>query len=125
MRTLCRRGILLGLRPDIPDDSVQYAGHTGEVKRLRAKYKPTVPKKRRHWNEQFEELEEWRMALLTRLHRLGDSGANNPALRSALTLLNRKFRLAKLWQRPAILKSAHWLINVLEGHEPTGTKWGS
>lgn len=52
--------------------------------------------------------------LLSRLSRLGEKGSAHPSYKSALILLNQKFRRARIDQRIAICKAAYWLISLIE-----------
>jgi hypothetical protein len=62
----------------------------------------------------LDRLESDREALLRRLSRL-DSGAKLlPGYRSALTLLNARFRRADLATRLGLLQAAQFMIAVLE-----------
>jgi hypothetical protein len=66
------------------------------------------------FRERYDELEEYRSALVTRLSSLGEAGQQHPGYKRALKLLNDTFRKSKLAQRLAILQAAAWLIDILE-----------
>lgn len=66
------------------------------------------------FRDRYELVESRRIALIERLNRLNDQARAHPGHRRALTLLNDKFRKAKVAQRVAILQAAEWLIDVLE-----------
>jgi len=70
--------------------------------------------KRQSFRQRYDELEERRAELSTRLHLLGESAQQHPAHRRALKLLNDIYRREKLPQRLAVLQAAAWLIDVLE-----------
>jgi hypothetical protein len=59
-------------------------------------------------------LEARRAELVARLHACGEAAQRHPGYKHALILLNSTFRKEKLAGRLAVLKSATWLINVLE-----------
>jgi hypothetical protein len=63
-------------------------------------------------------LEATREMLLQRLEHLGPEAKRSPGYKSALTLLNRKFRLATLSARIGILQAASFMIDVLERTPP-------
>ena len=69
---------------------------------------------RRRFRERFDELEVRRAKLLARLHLFGEAAQRHPVYKHAETLLHVTFRKEKLVQRAAVLKSAAWLINLLE-----------
>jgi hypothetical protein len=69
---------------------------------------------KRKLNQQYEEAERRRAAILHRLAGLNDAVRAHPAYRRALTLLNQTFRKVSVPQRPAVLEAAEWLIDVLE-----------
>ena len=69
---------------------------------------------RRRFRERFDELEVRRAKLLARLHLFGEAAQRHPVYKHAETLLNVTFRKERLVQRAAVLKSAAWLINLLE-----------
>ncbi len=72
------------------------------------------PRPRAGFRERYDELEAYRLALVTRLTSLGETGQRHPGYKRALKLLNDTFRKAKLAQRLAVLQAAAWLIDVLE-----------
>lgn len=55
-----------------------------------------------------------REALLRRLKDLDPAAKAKPGYRSALVLLNRKFRTARPAARLGILQAASFMVNVLE-----------
>jgi hypothetical protein len=55
-----------------------------------------------------------REALLRRLAELDAAAKAKPGYRSALILLNRKFRVASPAARLGILQAASFMVNVLE-----------
>lgn len=59
-------------------------------------------------------LEESRTALLKRLHNLDGRAKDMPGYRTAMSLLNSKFRKASLGARIAVLQSATFMVEVLE-----------
>lgn len=59
-------------------------------------------------------LEVNREALLMRLNNLDPRTKSLPGYRTALSLLNSKFRKASLTARVAVLQSAAFMIEVLE-----------
>lgn len=63
-------------------------------------------------------LEVTRETLLKRLEHLGPDAKRMPGYKSALTLLNRKFRLATLSARIGILQAAAFMVEVLERTPP-------
>ena len=69
---------------------------------------------RPRFRERYDELEAYRLALVTRLTSLSETGHRHPGYKRALKLLNDTFRRSKLAQRLAILQAAAWLIDVLE-----------
>ena len=68
---------------------------------------------RRRFRER-NELEVRRAKLLARLHLFGEAAQHHPVYKHAETLLNVTFRKEKVAQRAAVLKSAAWLISLLE-----------
>lgn len=62
----------------------------------------------------IDKLEADREALLLRLHNLTPQAKAQPGYRTALSLLNSKFRKATLGARVAVLQSASFMIEVLE-----------
>ena len=61
-----------------------------------------------------DSLEVNREALLMRLNNLDPRTKSLPGYRTALSLLNSKFRKASLTARVAVLQSAAFMIEVLE-----------
>ncbi len=51
---------------------------------------------------------------MARLRALGAKAQSHPGYERVFTLLNATFRKSKLAQRLAVLKSATWLIDILE-----------
>jgi hypothetical protein len=71
-------------------------------------------RKRVNRNTRYLELEKRRQELLRRLGTAA-SLVNDPRpRRTAMTLLNRKFRTARLGQRASILAAAEWVVRLLE-----------
>ncbi len=60
------------------------------------------------------EFEKRRQKLLRRLTTASILGADPRLARRALTLLNQRFRYAKLAQRAAVLTSAEWIVKLIE-----------
>lgn len=61
-----------------------------------------------------DDMEQDRSKLLRRLHNLDPRVKDKPGYRTALSLLNSKFRKATLTARVAVLQSAAFMIEVLE-----------
>lgn len=61
-----------------------------------------------------DSLEIDREALLSRLNNLDPRAKSLPGYRTAISLLNSKFRKASLTARVAVLQSAAFMIEVLE-----------
>lgn len=61
-----------------------------------------------------DEMEQDRTKLLRRLQNLDPRVKEKPGYRTALSLLNSKFRKASLGARVAVLQSATFMIEVLE-----------
>ena len=61
-----------------------------------------------------DEMEQDRSKLLRRLQNLNPRAKEKPGYRTALSLLNSKFRKASLGARVAVLQSAAFMIDVLE-----------
>jgi hypothetical protein len=68
----------------------------------------------RRTTRSLDQLESDREALLRRLSRLGSGAKLLPGYRSALTLLNSRFRRADLATRLALLQAAQFMVEVLE-----------
>jgi hypothetical protein len=66
------------------------------------------------FRQRYDAMEARREALIARLRSLGGTAVSHPGYKRALTLLNDKFRKAKLAQRLAVLEAAAWLIDILE-----------
>jgi hypothetical protein len=62
----------------------------------------------------YDGVEKRRMALLERLNHFDETVRAHPSYKCALTLLNQRFRHARIGQRIAILKAAQWLIDLIE-----------
>jgi hypothetical protein len=62
----------------------------------------------------YDHVERRRAALLDRLSHFGQKASAHPSYKSALILLNQRFRTAGIDQRIAILKAASWFISLLE-----------
>jgi hypothetical protein len=69
---------------------------------------------RRRVRERYNELEVRRAKLLAHLHLFGEAAQRHPVYKHAETLLSVTFRKEKVAQRAAVLKSAAWLISLLE-----------
>lgn len=61
-----------------------------------------------------DDMEQDRNKLLRRLQNLDPRVKEKPGYRTALSLLNSKFRKASLGARVAVLQSAAFMIEVLE-----------
>jgi hypothetical protein len=61
-----------------------------------------------------DDMEDNRSKLLRRLQNLDPRVKDKPGYRTALSLLNSKFRKASLGARMAVLQSATFMIEVLE-----------
>lgn len=73
---------------------------------------PSVPA--RSQAQSPDDMEHDRSKLLRRLHNLDPRVKDKPGYRTALSLLNSKFRKASLGARVAVLQSAAFMIEVLE-----------
>ncbi len=62
----------------------------------------------------LDKMEAEREALLLRLRNLNPQVKTQPGYRTALSLLNSKFRKSTLGARVAVLQSASFMIAVLE-----------
>ena len=84
--------------------------------RRRAGMAPCLAKslRRRSSRERKVALETQRAALSAHLHLFGEAAQRHPVYKHAEKLLNETFRKEKLAQRAAVLKSAAWLITLLE-----------
>jgi hypothetical protein len=71
-------------------------------------------RQRQSFYERYAALEAQRAELVARLHACGEAVQRHPGYKHALILLNSTFRKEKLAGRLAVLKSAAWLINLLE-----------
>jgi len=65
-------------------------------------------------NARYLELEKRRQELLRRVTTAIAFEANPKLRRTAITLLNQHFRVAKLGKRASILAAAEWVIRLLE-----------
>jgi hypothetical protein len=90
--------------------------------RRRAGLAPCLAKslRRRSFRERKVALETQRAALSAHLHLFGEAAQRHPVYKHAEKLLNETFRKEKLAQRAAVLKSAAWLITLLEQLSGTG-----
>ncbi|RTL63258.1 MAG: hypothetical protein EKK41_23635 [Hyphomicrobiales bacterium] len=61
-----------------------------------------------------DEMEDERSALLNRLQNLDPRAKSQPGYRTALSLLNSKFRKSTIGARVAVLQAAAFMIEVLE-----------
>ena len=77
---------------------------------------PATPKRPpgASFRQRYDMLETRRAALVARLTTLADTAQDQPAYKSARTLLNDTFRRTRLPQRLAVLQAAAWLIDILE-----------
>ena len=66
------------------------------------------------FREYYDALEAQRAELVARLHSCGEATQRHPGYKHALKLLNNTYRKERLAGRLAVLKSATWLINILE-----------
>jgi hypothetical protein len=66
------------------------------------------------FRRRYDALETQRAELSARLHLFGEAAQRHPVYKHAETLLNVTFRKEKVAQRVAVLKSAAWLISLLE-----------
>ena len=69
---------------------------------------------RRTFRERYDALETQRAELSVRLHLFGEAAQRHPVYKRAEKLLNDTYRKERVRQRPAVLKSAAWLISLLE-----------
>ena len=74
----------------------------------------TKSPQRRTFRERYDALETERAELSAHLHLFGEAAQRHPVYKHAEKLLNDTFRNEKLAQRAAVLKSAAWLISLLE-----------
>lgn len=65
-------------------------------------------------HRRYEGAEKRRIALLEQLSHFDETARAHPSYKCALTLLNQRFRRARIDQRTAILKAAQWLIVLIE-----------
>jgi hypothetical protein len=65
-----------------------------------------------------ELMEDERSALLARLQNLDPRAKSQPGYRTALSLLNSKFRKASIGARVAVLQAATFMTEVLEKLPP-------
>jgi hypothetical protein len=61
----------------------------------------------------YAELEERRRVLHARLAMIRATAQDNPAFKNAMSLLNQRFRAARVAQRESVLDAASWLIDLL------------
>lgn len=62
----------------------------------------------------YERLEARRMSLLATLSSMDDRVRSYPAYKTALTLLNRRFRAATLPGRVEVLEAAEFTLRILQ-----------
>jgi hypothetical protein len=74
----------------------------------------TKSPQRRSFGSRYDALETQRAELSAHLHLFGEAAQRHPVYKHAEKLLNDTFRNEKLAQRAAVLKSAAWLISLLE-----------
>jgi hypothetical protein len=74
------------------------------------------------FRQRHHELEKRRAELIAHLLVLKETTRSHPGYRRALRLLNNTFSKASLRQRPAVLKAATWLINIVERQTTTAAK---
>ena len=74
----------------------------------------TAKSQRQTFRKRYKALEIHRAELSLRLHSIGEAAQRHPAYKAAVKLLNDIYRKERLAQRLAVLKSAGWLINILE-----------
>ena len=84
----------------------------GLRKRQKPRPEPTRSSKRTKLS--LDRLESDREALLRRLSHLNSGAKLLPGYRSALILLNSRFRRANLATRLALLQAAQFMVEVLE-----------
>ena len=66
------------------------------------------------FRKRYDDIERARVEMLRRLEKLDAKAKGHPSYKRALTLLNQRFRKAKLAQRAAVLSAAEWTIDLLE-----------
>jgi hypothetical protein len=71
-----------------------------------------------NFRQRYDEVEQRRAALLTRVAGMDQTAREHPGYRRAQKLLNETFRKASIAQRGAVLQAAAWLINLLENMTP-------
>jgi hypothetical protein len=69
---------------------------------------------RRSLRKRYDALEIQRAELSAHLHLFSEAAERHPAYKCAKKLLNEIFRKEKVAQRETVLKSAAWLISLLE-----------
>ena len=72
------------------------------------------PRPRGISRKRYDNVERQRAELLDRLNHFGEPAKAHPGYKNALTLLNQRFRTARIEQRIAILKAANWLISLMK-----------
>ena len=66
------------------------------------------------FRRRYDALEAQRAELSARLHLFGEAAQRHPVYKHVEKLLNDTYRKVRVKQRPAVLKSAAWLISLLE-----------
>ena len=86
--------------------------------------KPVVTALRQQvaFRQRQHEIEKDRTELIARLSALKEPSRKHPGYKRALRLLNNTFSKSSLAQRPAVLKAATWLINIVERQTTTAAK---
>ena len=69
---------------------------------------------RASFRRRYDALETQRAELSARLHLFGEAAQRHPVYKCVEKLLNDTYRKVRVRQRPAVLKSAAWLISLLE-----------
>lgn len=89
---------------------------SGHKMRHRATMVPCLAKspRRRFFRERKVVLETQRAELSAKLDLFSEAAKRHPVYKRARKLLNETFRKEKLAQRAVVLKSAAWLIKLLE-----------
>ena len=85
--------------------------------------KPVVTALRQQvaFRQRHHEIEKDRAELIARLSALKEPSRKHPGYKRALRLLNNTFGKSSLAQRPAVLKAATWLINIVERQGPNAS----
>jgi hypothetical protein len=86
--------------------------------RSKTKSKPGNGRRRsasaKSFHQRYDEAEQRRLEVLARLESLNDKARAHPAVKRAQTLLNPVFRKAPVAQRPSVVSSAEWLLDLVE-----------